>query len=476
MTILLIVQLFLSVALFFLAYRERVISRSRKIALDEMREETAKLQEDLEECREIITNHRIYESATKEKIAALEEAKEKFRAISAEALEKNTTAFLQLAKETLEKYQERSKGDLDKKQQSLVDLFKPVKETLFRLDTSMKDIEKERKGDQASLNKQLEMMIDVERELRRETGVLVKALRTPNVRGQWGEMQLKRVVELSGMVNQCDFFAQSVEDRLRPDLLVRLPGGKQIIIDAKTPFEAYFEALSTDDEVIRKSKLKAHTRNIRQHIIALGKKAYWTKFDPTPEFVVLFLPSEAFFSAALEADPSLLEIGVDHGVILATPTTLIGLLRAIGHGWTQESLSRHAKEISDLGLELYKRISDMGMHWNKLGRSLSASVESYNKAVGSLESRVLVSARKFQTLGIEGDQPPPTHLVEQIARPLQAPEMVEQEESLDSKQLKAPEMVEQEESLDSKQLKAPEMVEQEESIEPKELKSAEILD
>ena len=377
------------------------------------------------------TKLKLERGGMEEKIKALEEAKDTFRSLSAEALEKNNAAFLNLAQQVMEKHHEKSKGVLDKKEQSILDLFKPVKETLARLDTGMKHLEGERKADQASLKKQLEHMVETERELRKETSTLVKALRTPIARGQWGEIQLKRVVELAGMVKQCDFVEQSSvqagEGRLRPDLIVKLPGGKQIIIDAKTPFEAYFDSLSTEDPEEKERKLQTHARHVRQHIQALGKKSYWEQFEHTPEFVILFLPSEAFFSAAVEHDPSLIEIGVDHGVVLATPTTLIGLLRVIAYGWKQESLSEHAHQISLLGEELYKRITDMSSHWHKVGKSLTSSVDAYNKAVGSLETRVLVTARKFQTLGIGKEETsPPTHLIDQMTRPITSPEMTKE--------------------------------------------------
>ncbi len=214
-------------------------------------------------------------------------------------------------------------------------------------------------------------------------------------------MQLKRVVELAGMVNHCDFYEQETRESglVRPDLIVKLPGGKQVVVDAKTPCEAYLEAIQAEDQTVKEKKFRHHARQVRQHVMALGKKAYWQSFQPTPEFVVLFIPSDNFFSSALEYDPSLIEVGVEQGVVIATPTTLIGLLRAIAYGWKQENLSLHAQEVSMLGHELYKRITDMSEHWSKVGRTLASSVDAYNKAVGSLESRVLVSARKFQEMG-----------------------------------------------------------------------------
>lgn len=371
------------------------------------------------------------QSATEEKLALVVSTQDKlsqaFKALSAEALEKSNTSFLQLAKETLGKFQEKAKGDLDKRHQSIDEALKPVKESLNKLDSGMRAIEKERKGEQESLKQQLRMMVDAEKELRTETSTLVKALRMPIVRGRWGEMQLRRVVELAGMVNHCDFYEQESEEGMRPDLIVRLPGDKQVIVDAKTPCEAYLDAIQTHDDGVKEEKLKSHARHVRQHVMALGKKAYWQRFQPTPEFVVLFIPSDNFFSSALEFDPSLIEVGVEQGVIIATPTTLIGLLRAIAYGWKQENLSRHAEEVSKLGHELYKRITDMREHWSRVGRSLSTSVEAYNKAVGSLESRVLVSARKFKEMGAASRSIELENLesIDRIPRELQAPEMKE---------------------------------------------------
>lgn len=343
--------------------------------------------------------------ATDEKLVLLGATQEKlsqaFKVLSSEALEKSNASFLQLAKETLGKFQEKAKGDLEKRQESIEHVLKPVKESLQKLDQGMQAIEKERKGEHESLKAQLRMMTEAEKELRSETSTLVKAFRRPIVRGRWGEMQLRRVVELAGMVNHCDFYEQETGESgaMRPDVIVKLPGDKQVIVDAKTPCEAYLDAIETDDQEQKENKMKNHARQVRQHVMALGKKSYWQSFQPTPEFVVLFIPSDNFFSSALEFDPSLIEVGVEQGVIIATPTTLIGLLRAIAYGWKQDKLSRHAEEVSKLGHELYKRITDMSDHWSKVGRSLASSVDAYNKAVGSLETRVLVSARKFKEMG-----------------------------------------------------------------------------
>lgn len=360
--------------------------------------------------------------------------KDTFQALCGQALERNNRTFLDLAKATLEKTQEGAKGELEKKQQAINELLTPVKQSLEKLDVGMRQLEKERKGEQEALKQQVKSLIDNERYLRAETANLVKALRTPLARGRWGEIQLRRVVELAGMLNQCDFFEQEYEvsdaGKVRPDLLIRLPGGRQVIVDAKVPLEAYLEAMQSSDENGQLAKLKDHARQVRSHVTLLSRKAYWETFTPTPEFVILFLPAETFFSAALEYDPSLIEIGVEQGVILATPTTLIALLRSVAYGWKQESLSRHAQEVNELGHELYKRLIDMGSHWAKMGRGLSTAVDAYNKAVGSLESRVFVTARKFKELGAAAStlDVEPVELVEKMVRVVQVPELVESQD------------------------------------------------
>lgn len=344
---------------------------------------------------------------TEEKMKYLEEAgsqmRETFKALSLEALEKNNNNFLTLAQEALSKTQEKASSDLQRKKESISELFQPLKESLNIMGEGMQKLEKERKADQESLKEKLSQMIDQEKELKRQTEALERALRTPNIRGRWGEIQLKRVAELSGMVNHCDFVEQKQdleEGRSRPDMIINLPGERHVIVDAKTPFEAYLDAMQALDEKVKENKLKMHAKHIRSHILNLGKKSYWEKFEQTPEFVVLFLPSEGFFSAALEFDSSLIEIGVDQNVIIATPMTLIGLLRAIAYGWKQERLSKSAKEIIQLGQELYKRLIDMQSHMVKLGKSLTSCSENYNKMVSSYESRLLVSGRKFHKMGI----------------------------------------------------------------------------
>jgi DNA recombination protein RmuC len=354
---------------------------------------------------------------------ASEDLRNAFKAMASDALKSNNSSFLVIAEETLKRFQSQAKGDLDARQKAVADLVAPVRESLNKVDAQIQQMEVARGDAYGELRAQVQSLITTQKELQSETGNLVRALRTPNVRGRWGEIQLRRVVEIAGMLSYCDFTEQesvtTETGRLRPDLVVKLPGGKNVVVDAKTPLQAFLDAFETNDEETRRACLATHARQVRDHMKTLAGKNYWEQFDPTPEFVVMFLPGETFFSAALEQDSSLIEQGVLSRVIPASPTTLIALLKAVNYGWNQEKLARNAKQISELGKELHDRLRLLAGHITQVGTGLDRAVESYNKAVGSLESRVLVSARKFAELGASvADDIPELAPIETTARAL----------------------------------------------------------
>jgi DNA recombination protein RmuC len=370
-------------------------------------------------------------AAADEKIALLTDVelrfRETFQALSGEALRQNNQSFLELAHTRLGTFQELAAQDLAGRQQSIDALLAPMRETLVNVDRTLKQVETTRTRDQATLVEQLRGMVDVSQRLQVETSNLTTALKSPTVRGRWGELQLKRVVELADMVAHCDFTEQTsttTEDgRLRPDLIVRLPGGRNIVVDAKVPLSAYLEALEAPDERTREARLQDHARQVREHITRLSAKSYWQQFQPAPDLVVMFLPGESFFSAAVRSDSTLLEYGVEQRVIPASPTTLIALLRAAAYGWRQERLAENAEQISELGRQLHERLGTLTGHLDKVGRSLDRAVTSYNSAIGSFESRVLVTARRFKELGAAGDELPEAEPVDQRSRSLETGEL-----------------------------------------------------
>lgn len=345
---------------------------------------------------------------TAEKLSHVEKTREQlmetFGALSSQALKHNSEEFLKLAHENLKQFQIQAKNDLGEKEKAIESLVKPIKEALDKTEKQIRSIEHERKEAYGALTQHLQSMAQTQQALHGETRNLVKALSRPEVRGQWGEMTLKRLAELAGMVEHCDFYqqehTQTETGALRPDMIVRMPGGREIVVDVKTPLDAYLRAIEATDDESRLKELQHHTRNVRERVRELSTKAYWSQFKNAPDFVVLFIPGDQFLSSALEHDPGLLESAMQQKVILATPTSLVALLRAVAYGWRQESLAENAEHIRQVGEDLYLRLATFADHLGKVGKSLNQSVQHYNKAAGSFESRILPGSRKFIEMGI----------------------------------------------------------------------------
>jgi DNA recombination protein RmuC len=383
-----------------------------------LREDNVRLASQLEAQREVV----------EEKTRTFEQARQQFestfKSLAGDVLKSNSSEFLKLAETNFKVLHNQASGQLEQREKAVESMVKPIREALDKTDQHIRRMEKDREAAFGSLTQHLKFMAQAQEQLQGETRNLVKALRRPEVRGQWGEMTLKRLAELAGMVEHCDFDQQrsvtTDSGKQRPDMVVRMPGGREIIVDAKAPMDAYLGAVEAQDDTVRAAEIQRHARNVRARVRELSSKGYWQQFPQSPDFVVLFIPGDQFLSAALEIDPKLLEDAMTDKVVLATPSSLVALLRAIAYGWRQEALAENAEHIRTVGEELYERLSTFADHLGKLGSHLTRSVESYNKAVGSFDGRVLPGARKFREMGIrrKKDLPEPEP-VDRLPRPVQ---------------------------------------------------------
>lgn len=406
------------------------VLRAREEQADLFRREAAEARIELSRVREQLVRE---QESGMEKLALLERARSElgdaFKALSADALRQNNEVFLELARASLGRHQEQALAELASRTREIDQVVQPLHQSLRQVDGRIQELEQARVAAYATLTEQVRTLGQTQAQLQAETANLVRALRAPTARGRWGEIQLRRVVELAGMLDHCDFVEQKTvatgDRRLRPDMLIQLPNQRTIVVDAKTPLEAYLAALDeAEDSPARRQQLARHARQVRAHIGELSARSYWDQFQPAPELVVMFLPGESFFTAALEQDPALIEVGVEQRVLIATPTTLIGLLKAVAYGWRQEAVAQNAREISELGRVLYARVRTLAQHFTELRRGLDRTVDAFNKVVASLESRVLPQARKFRELGVgTGETIDSLDTVERVPRRPQSEEL-----------------------------------------------------
>ena len=402
--------------------------------LENAQKEKYALEKQIAEQNVVLSKER---EAFQERIQILEKAEEKlkdtFQSLSSQALKSNNAAFLELANTTFDKLKIAAKGDLDLKEKAITELVKPINEGLKQFDTRIQEMEKGRVAQISTVSELVMNLTKANELMRMETSNLVSALRAPNIRGQWGELQLRRTIEIAGMVKYCDFVEQKGiggdEVNLRPDVVVNLPNKRQVVIDSKAPLSAYLEASETNDPKTRELKLQLHAKQLRDHLKRLGQKAYHEHLEESPEFVVLFLPGEVFYSAALEQDPTLIEYGVDQKVLLATPTTLIALLKAIAYGWKNQEIAEQAGEISKLGKDLYESVVKMLEHMSNVRKHLNQTVNAFNQTIRSTDSRLLPRVRKFKSLNAGTEKPIPQQ--ELIETPLVSIELPDPDEMLE---------------------------------------------